>query len=149
MSSIKVAAAIFRADPTNVGDWWSPPHRYFDLDPELELDIVNVTSSISFNGPCIIGGGGLGRENFKIYLDALKNANPKNPIIAWGVGSDLNYFNPDDYSCSSNIDLLGDYFDNFDVVGSRVWDANKSSQWVPCASAMNPILIVTMTLNQM
>ena len=32
---------IFRADDTNVGDWWSPPGRYFPFKPAPIFDILN------------------------------------------------------------------------------------------------------------
>lgn len=71
---MKVSAAVFRKDPSNVGDWWSPPHLYFDLQPARLLDLTELNRKFSLQGMCIVGGGGLGREGFR-YPAPIKHPN--------------------------------------------------------------------------
>jgi hypothetical protein len=130
--------AVFRKDPTNVGDWWSPPHRYFALKPEQTLDLVHLPDLLPQHGLVLVGGGGLGREGFRGHLQHLRRACPDAQLVAWGVGADLPDFDIEREHRPSAADLLGDYFQEFDHVKSRVWMPDQPDQWVPCSSAMHP-----------
>ena len=56
--------SIFRKDKTNVGDWWSPPHKYFPLDISASIDLLNSETVPNEPGLYIVGGGGLGNSGF-------------------------------------------------------------------------------------
>jgi len=61
MSNLKF---IFRADRTNVGDWWCPPWRYFPFRPAMIGDIVDSKFKINETDILLVGGGGLGNDFF-------------------------------------------------------------------------------------
>ena len=131
---------IHRLDNTNVGDWWSPPGRYFPFKPSPVLDIINSNQIPNNKEIYIIGGGGLGRPFFREHLERLKRKDRQYKLIAWGVGSDIEE-NKEGIIFKDLIngkDLLGNYFDGFDEVGTRVYDPKKTHTWVPCASSMHP-----------
>lgn len=130
--------AVFRKDPSNVGDWWSPPHHYFNLQPEEMLDLSHLPDQLPPAELVILGGGGLGREDFRGHLKRLRGAYPDAQLVAWGVGTDLPGFDMSREQSPSGADLLGDYFEEFDLVKSRVWTPKQPDQWVPCVSAMHP-----------
>ena len=118
---------IHRLDNTNVGDWWSPPGRYFPFKPSPVLDIINSNQIPNNKEIYIIGGGGLGRPFFREHLERLKRKDRQYKLIAWGVGSDIEE-NKEGIIFKDLIngkDLLGDYFDGFDEVGTRVYDPKK------------------------
>jgi hypothetical protein len=131
---------IHRLDNTNVGDWWSPPGRYFPFKPSQVVDIINSDQIPNDKEIYIVGGGGLGRPFFRDHLERLKRKDREYKLIAWGIGSDI-VENKDGIISESSIygkDLLGDYFDGFDEIGTRVYDEKKGRIWVPCASSMHP-----------
>ena len=130
--------SVFRKDFTNVGDCWSPPHLYFPLDPQKILDLTELPNQVSpHNGLVIVGGGGLGRDNFRVHLNRLRSIYPNGKLIGWGVGTDLPEFNAKREYLQSGLDLLGDYFETFDLVKSRVWTPDQPEQWLPCVSVMH------------
>lgn len=130
--------SVFRKDFSNVGDWWSSPHLYFPLYPQKILDLTELPNDVSpHDGLVIVGGGGLGRDNFRVHLNRLRSIYPNGKLIGWGVGADLSEFNSDRESLPSGLDLLGDYFEHFDLVKSRVWTPDQTEQWLPCVSAMH------------
>ena len=131
---------IHRLDNTNVGDWWSPPGRYFPFKPSPVVDIISSEQIPNNQGVYIVGGGGLGRPFFREHLEKLKRKERQYKLIAWGVGSDIdeNKEGVIPESLIHNKDLLGDYFDGFDEIGTRVYDQKKGRIWVPCASSMHP-----------
>ncbi len=131
---------IHRLDNTNVGDWWSPPGRYFPFSPAPVIDIINSNQIPNDKGIYIVGGGGLGRPFFREHLERLKRKDRQYKLIAWGVGSDIeeNRQGIVSEALIHGKDLLGDYFDGFDEIGTRVYDQKKRSVWVPCASSMHP-----------
>jgi len=128
---------IFRADPTNAGDWWSPPFRYFPFKPGKVFDILSWKDIPDIEEACIVGGGGLGREFFAQALASIQKIPRKGKLIAWGVGADI-LENRSGLVENPKTNLLGDYFRGFDKLGSRVWESNKAISWVPCASCMHP-----------
>ena len=126
---------IFRADRTNVGDWWCPPWKYFPFKPFVVADILNQEFKISEKDIIVLGGGGLGNEFFRPHLNRIKEANPKVSIL-WGAGVDSK-MNKDEVMPSTGHDLYGDYFDFLDEKGIRVFSNPQKFNYVPCASCMS------------
>ena len=126
---------VFRADKTNVGDWWCPPWRYFPFKPGVAGDILNPEFKINESDILIMGGGALGSEFFRPHLNRIKEANA-NASILWGAGVDSlvdrNRVLPD-----GKYDLYGDYFNFLDEKGIRVFSNPQKFDYVPCASCMN------------
>lgn len=135
---------IFRADFTNVGDAFSPPFIYFPFKDKRYVDILNLDHNTKFdNGEAIIiGGGGLGREFFKNKIEILINLKKTFglKIIGWGLGYDF-LDNKSHDLISNKYNLISEYFDNFNLIGTRVYlenDVYKSNYlYVPCASCMH------------
>ena len=125
---------IFRADKNNVGDWWAPPFRYFPFSSHSFHDLVDFSPHKDEEGVFIVGGGGLGRDGFRPHLDRLTQPDRKYKLIAWGVGADL-----DDAEKDTTYPL-GDFFDAFDEVGTRIIQKADHHHWVPCASCMHPLI---------
>lgn len=132
MSQLKF---IFRADNTNVGDWWCPPFRYFPFKPSAIGDILNSEFEIKKTDTLIIGGGGIGSEFFEPHLKRIKSLNPKSTIL-WGAGVD-SFSDKSKTLENSKHDLYGSYFDFIDEVGIRVFSLPQNYRYVPCASCMN------------
>ncbi len=130
--------SVFRKDYTNVGDCWSPPHLYFPLDPQQILDLTELPNKVSsHDGLVIVGGGGLGRDNFRVHLNRLRSIYPDGKLVGWGVGTDFSEFDAKYEYLPSDLSLLGNYFEQFDLVKSRVWTPDQPEQWLPCVSAMH------------
>ena len=126
---------IFRADNTNVGDWWCPPFRYFPFKPSAIGDILNSEFEIKKTDTLIIGGGGIGSEFFEPHLERIKSLNAKSTIL-WGAGVD-SFSDKSKTLENSKHDLYGSYFDFIDEVGIRVFSLPQNYRYVPCASCMN------------
>ena len=126
---------LFRADKTNVGDWWCSPRRYFPFKPNNVGDITNVSIPLENVKTLIIGGGGIGSNFFKPYLDRIKEKNIQNTIL-WGAGVDVEV-DKSKLLTSQELDLYGDYFDFIDEVGTRVYSSPQKFRYVPCPSCMN------------
>lgn len=128
---------IFRADNTNVGDWWCPPFRYFPFRPANIFDILNEDIKLDKNDIIILGGGGLGSEFLRPHLNRLSSFQIEKSIL-WGAGVDFindrsNLLNKD-----KKYEKYGDYFDFINEKGIRVYKENeKNYKYVPCASCMN------------
>ncbi len=132
---------IYRADETNVGDWWSPPGRYFPFKPAPIFDILNSEVIPNDNSLYIVGGGGLGREFFRQHLlNLTKRRDKKYKLIAWGVGSDLYENREGIVNADEDQNLLGDFFEGFEEIGTRIWYSQEqlNCKWVPCASCLYP-----------
>lgn len=135
---------IFRRDKTNVGDWWSPPERYFPLDVFQSNDLIDSENFPNHSTTYIVGGGGLGNESFLPHLDRLTRRDRAYTLIAWGVGADHQVDRSSLIRCPDNFDALLDYFSAFDEVGTRIYMSagygdRKNYRWVPCASCMSPL----------
>ena len=138
------SVTLFRADPKNVGDWWSPPVRYFPLRARTEMDLVGDLSSLEHVRTVIVGGGGLGRAG--IMGETLARiARPDRPykLIAWGVGADTVSDRKAILPENTDVTELNRYFDGFDLVGTRIhandgYAGDDRLRWVPCASSMHP-----------
>lgn len=98
------------------------------------------------NDPClvILGGGGLGRDDFVPFLRALLRPDRKYRVIGWGIGSDSLTRKGQVLPGPTRMnDLLG-YFDGLDEIGTRIFpDGGKYPdsryRWVPCASCLSPL----------
>ena len=131
---------IFRANKTNVGEWFSPPFRYFPFKPSLAGDILDEKFSIKQDDIVIIGGGGLGRDNFKPHLDRIKRFNNQN-LILWGAGVDTicNLKKNSFLEQNKKYEFYGNYFDFIKEIGIRVYTEPQQHYYVPCASCMSDL----------
>ena len=59
---------MYRIDRKNVGDWWSPPFRYFPFTSHRQIDIKDVDQLPNEGGLVIFGGGGLGQTLSLIHI---------------------------------------------------------------------------------
>ena len=124
---------VFRADVSNVGDWYCAPIRYFPFGDASQTDILTVDPA-TLNADVVVGGGGLLAQTFHPYMQRLaSHRGGMRSLIAWGIGE------------SENIDRRGgfvlpyagelpSYLSAFDLVGVR--DFGTRFSWVPCASCM-------------
>ena len=135
MTSLKF---IFRADSSNVGDWWCPPWRYFTFKPAVIGDILDSNFTVTDSDTLVVGGGGLGSEFFQPHLERIKKSEPKSSIL-WGAGVDV-IAQRDAVLQDNTCDLYGTYFDFFDEIGVRVFSNPQRFQYLPCASCMNNLL---------
>ena len=135
---------IFRADPSNVGDAFCPPFIYFPFKDKRYVDIVNINETTIFGmyEIIILGGGGLGRDFFKNKIEILLSLKKKFrlKIIGWGLGYDIVSSKSHDLISNTN-NLISNIFDDFDLVGTRVYLENNSYKsnyfYVPCSSCMH------------
>ena len=134
MSKLKF---LFRADSTNVGDWWCPPFRYFRFRPHAVGDILDPSFSLSETDILILGGGGLGTEFFRPHLKRIAESGVQASIV-WGAGVDATSDRSKLLS-TRNPDLYGDYFDFASDVGIRVHSSPQKFRYVPCASCMHDL----------
>ncbi len=124
--------SIFRTDPTNVGDWYCSPSRYFAEIAAPEQDIKSFKVG---KGDCVIlGGGGLVSANFMPHMERLAACRPGlSAIVAWGIGESL--INDKQGGLVPRYEgQLPGYLAEFDLVGLR--DHGTPYTWVPCASCM-------------
>jgi hypothetical protein len=133
---------IFRADPSNVGDWHSPPFKYFELHSNTFVDITDPELTPRRTGGIVIlGGGGVGTQWFAEHLARLKSVYSESRLIAWGVGVDEIVTPESVLDPGGEYELIGDWFNGFDEVGIRSHGGNLAEkqgyQWVPCASCMS------------
>ena len=119
---------IYRADMTNVGDWWSAPFRYFKFDNYIVHDLYDEIYDFNLNDIFIIGGGGLGRNNFIKYFKTKDYLKCKN-VIFWGVGVDSVVSINNIISIPNEYMLYGDYFSQFTDVGIRVFSNNQKFKY--------------------
>jgi hypothetical protein len=129
---------VHHPDKTNTGDWWSPPSRYFPLKPKATQSLVSYHPRPGDTEIHILGGGGLGSEFFRPHVARLAAKPRKYKLVAWGVGVDTKVLGATLLDPSQPVDLFGDYFEHFDVVGTRVFSSDQRFTWVPCASCMHP-----------
>ncbi|MBW4556166.1 MAG: polysaccharide pyruvyl transferase family protein [Trichormus sp. ATA11-4-KO1] len=123
-------------DPTNIGDLFSAPTKYFAFPgytvEQADIRTINIDDIRSKH--IIVGGGGLLYSPFLHAFSQLIESKADTKLIAWGIGQQI-------YGSSFAPQKLQDfdysqYLHNFDLVGIR--DFNYSSHWVPCASCMHP-----------
>lgn len=139
ISKVSNLKFLFRADNTNVGDWWSPPFKYFAFKPGMIGDVLDVNFQIKEDDILIIGGGGIGRKSFSLSLQRIKEAKPQASIL-WGVGADC-VIDTENILNNNEYDLYGNYFDFFDEVGVRIYSVPQKFRYVPCASCMSQLFL--------
>lgn len=127
--------SVLRLDPTNVGDWYSGPGRYFGFGQSDCVDVVDFSPAV-LKRNVIVGGGGLMAKTFHPHMEKLASCRPGlSALIAWGIGE------------SEIVDRRGgfvppysgappEYLEAFDLVGVR--DFGTKYQWAPCPSCMLP-----------
>ncbi|TWF57156.1 polysaccharide pyruvyl transferase family protein [Neorhizobium alkalisoli] len=126
---------LFRADSTNVGDWYCYPSRYFPFERSDFMDIYDFDET-RLGIDIIVGGGGLIANTFNPFLDKLASLKKAGgSLIAWGIGESLNV-RVDGGVVLPYASTLPDYLKSFDLVGIR--DYGTEYRWVPCASCMLP-----------
>ncbi|QDU89365.1 Polysaccharide pyruvyl transferase [Pirellulimonas nuda] len=126
---------VYRVDPSNLGDWFSAPQRYFGfLTHSRKQDIRSLTRRDlkrieSTNGTIVIGGGGLlGRTAFSGQIDKIMQLKA-GKVVVWGAGFNDRSLHQDQSPRFRSERLL---------VGLR--DDQAEYGWVPCASCMLPDL---------
>lgn len=125
--------SVFRSDPTNVGDWYCSPARYFPTLTGPQLDILSLPDS-HLEGHVVLGGGGLIAATFAGHMEALAAARPTlRSLAAWGIGESLHVDRNGGF-VSPFEGPMPDYLKVFDLVGVR--DFGTEYRWVPCASCM-------------
>ena len=135
---------VFRVDRKNVGDWWSPPFRYFPFTSQNQVDIKDVDQLPNRKGLIVFGGGGLGQPGFKPYVEKLARPDRQYKLIAWGVGADTYTDRSTKMIEGQNMDTLTSYLADFDEVGTRIhsesnYGCDQRFRWVPFASCMSPL----------
>lgn len=126
--------SIFRTDPTNVGDWYCNPGRYFDLHGSDRDILAPVADQLS--GNVVVGGGGLIAETFRLHMECLAKSRPRlKSLIAWGIGESLNVDRKGGFVLPYSGPLPA-YLDCFDLVGVR--DYGTRYTWAPCVSCLLP-----------
>lgn len=127
-----------RVDPNNAGDWFSCPATYFPFRAHKISDIFFPSKEDipEKDSVVIVGGGGLAKATFRKNLDALFNDRNDLSKVTWGIG-----FNTTETTGrllpSNDINLYGDYFSDFDIIGTREFGSPQHGTWVPCASCMH------------
>jgi hypothetical protein len=123
---------VFRMDPTNVGDWYCSPIRYFDFGEVQSSDIKSPR--IEPGDRVIVGGGGLISVNFQRHMERLRDLRTRmRALVAWGIGESLINDKGGGLVDRWSGPLPG-YLRSFDLVGVR--DYGTEYRWVPCASCM-------------
>ena len=122
---------IFNYTLNNVGDFYSPPFRYFDLGSRFE-DIKSSNFKKFKNETLIIGGGALTGIVRNLQLE---NVLKENTSIIWAVGSDARATQNEVLDFIENEDHFSDTWDNSDLISTRVFYANYN--YVPCSSCMH------------
>ena len=122
---------VFNYTLNNVGDFYSPPFRYFDLGNRFE-DIKSSNFKKLKNELLIIGGGALTGIVRNLHLE---NVLKENTSIAWGVGSDARATQNEVLDFIEGEDHFSNTWNNCDLISTRVFYANYD--YVPCASCMH------------
>lgn len=130
-------ASVYRYDPSNVGDVFCTPMRYFDFGSLRCLDILDFdkrTPDIPAN--IIVGGGGLlGNSTFNRCFEKLFAMRPQN-VIGWGLGENSKIDIANGYVEKGKLNYPS-FINRFSLLGVR--DFGSEHPWVPCASCMHPL----------
>lgn len=121
-----------RVDPTNVGDYYCNPSRYFDL-PDVKTYNLSKSMPAVEGQTIVVGGGGLIHNTFDTYIKNLLDQQPK-LSVAWGIGH--NYGSA--VRNKGNPFLFPRYLTKFDLFSVRDWVAGFEEAYVPCVSCMHP-----------
>ena len=87
----------------NVGDFYSPPFRYFDLGDEY-IDIKASKLQNIKGKKLIIGGGALTNQVKKLKLNKTLKSNY---VITWGIGGDKRVTQDEVLEFQENEDHFG------------------------------------------
>jgi len=113
--------------------------RYFPFKPGPAFDILDATQNYANEKCVIVGGGGLGTHFFAQHLNRITDKSRKYKLIAWGVGVDnITDMSGNILDPGQEYDLHGQWFDDFDEIGTRVWSEHPRFKWVPCSSCLHP-----------
>jgi hypothetical protein len=125
-------SSVYRMDPTNIGDWFAAPRRYFRFDDE-QVDIIHMEPE-KLSGLALVGGGGLIAETFLPQMARLAAARSSlKGLVAWGLGESL-IVDRSGAPVSPYTGAMPDLLRRFDLVGVR--DFGTEYPWVPCVSCM-------------
>lgn len=127
-----------------MGDWWSPPFRYFPFTSQDQIDLKNVENFPNKEGIVVFGGGVLGQPGFRPYVQKLARPDRLYKLIAWGVGADTVTERSTRMVEGRGMENLTDFLQDFDEIGTRIYSdsdygGDKRFRWVPCASCMSPL----------
>ncbi len=127
---------IYRFHSPNLGDLYSNPARYFFPNSTVrKIDIMRKLQGTTFQGPVIVGGGGLlGWHRFQRNLRWLSRADV--PVILWGIGHNSIVNKKKGYLRRPWIRYPG-FLRRFSLVGLR--DTPTPYRYVPCPSCMHPL----------
>lgn len=135
MSRVKPINNVYRTDPTNVGDWYCAPARYFPQLGSTTLDILQYAGE-PLAGDIVLGGGGLVARTFhERMMQVSASATPGQKLIAWGIGESEHV----DRSGGTVVPFAGAYpayLARYDCIGVR--DFGTEYPWVPCVSCLLP-----------
>ena len=100
---LELSFQSFNFTLNNVGDFYSPPFRYFDLGDEF-IDIKASKLQNTKGKKLIIGGGALTNQVEKLKLNKTLKSNY---VITWGVGGDKRVTKDEILEFQENEDHIG------------------------------------------
>jgi hypothetical protein len=124
---------LFRADPTNVGDWHCRPGAYLSYGTPSQVADVMSPFAAAPDGRHVIGGGGLISDAFPQVEQLTREHGAR--VVLWGVGHNLAIDIAGGYMKSAAI-VYPEWMSNAVLVGVR--DYGTRFEWVPCASCLDP-----------
>jgi hypothetical protein len=124
---------LFRADPTNVGDWHCRPGAYLSYGMPSQVADVMSPFPAAAEGRYVIGGGGLISDSFPQVEQLTRRHGAR--VVLWGVGHNLAINITGGYMKSARLDYP-EWMQNAALVGVR--DHGTRFEWVPCASCLDP-----------
>lgn len=130
----KWPVSLFRADRTNVGDWFSAPVRHLRALDGPEVDIFRINAPTLIDAPTIIGGGGLFSPVFNTRFEQITFA-PAHPVIGWGLGENMRIDTQGGWVDEGPFELPA-WTGRCDLLGVR--DYGSVAPWVPCVSCLHP-----------
>ncbi|RMB59423.1 hypothetical protein EAX61_07495 [Dokdonia sinensis] len=131
-------------NPTNVGDYYSGPHHYFDTlkGKSLHLSDFRVVSkskrdawadAISENALIVGGGGLLNIRHFKMQMELFQTlAERGKKIVIWGAGH-----NETNRALWGKVNSYYIDMSAFGLAGTR--DYSMKNLYVPCVSCLHTI----------
>ncbi len=121
----------FNITLNNVGDFYSPPFRYFNLGNNF-IDIKSSDLKKTNNELIIIGGGALtGIAKLLELNDVFKS----NRVITWGIGGDARASEKKIFDFIEGEDHIGDTWNYCKLISTRI--PYEKYFYVPCASCMH------------
>ncbi|MGE0461996.1 MAG: methyltransferase domain-containing protein [Vicinamibacterales bacterium] len=129
--------SVFRADPTNVGDWFSAPSRHLPALAGAEIDIFKIRKPTAIEAAVIIGGGGLFAPVFNTRFEHLRFS-AHHPVVGWGLGENMRIDTRAGW-VDEGPPTVPPWTDRCDLLGVR--DYGGRASWVPCASCLHPAFL--------